>query len=41
MVLLRRIDKYIFKEILGPLVLGFLVYTFILLIQFLFRSGMD
>ena len=39
MVLLRRIDKYIFKEILGPLVLGFLVYTFILLIQFLFRSA--
>jgi LPS export ABC transporter permease LptF/LPS export ABC transporter permease LptG len=35
----RRLDRYIFTEILGPLGLGFLVYTFILLIRFLFQSA--
>ena len=34
-----RIDRYVFREVLGPLVLGFLVYTFLLLMQFLFRSA--
>lgn len=34
-----RIDFYILREILGPLGLGFLVYTFILLLQFLFSSA--
>ncbi|MEO1087918.1 MAG: LptF/LptG family permease, partial [Acidobacteriota bacterium] len=36
---MRRLDRYIFAEILGPLALGFLVYTFILLIQVLFKSA--
>ncbi|HEY0510949.1 MAG TPA: LPS export ABC transporter permease LptG [Thermoanaerobaculia bacterium] len=35
----RRLDRYIVTEILGPLGLGFLVYTFILLIRFLFQSA--
>jgi LPS export ABC transporter permease LptF/LPS export ABC transporter permease LptG len=35
----NRLNRYIISEILGPLALGFLVYTFILLIQFLFRSA--
>ncbi|HEX7184763.1 MAG TPA: LPS export ABC transporter permease LptF [Thermoanaerobaculia bacterium] len=35
----RRLNFYILKEILGPLGLGFLVYTFILLIRFLFQSA--
>jgi LPS export ABC transporter permease LptF/LPS export ABC transporter permease LptG len=35
----RRLDRYILTEILGPLALGFLVYTFILLIRFLFQSA--
>ncbi len=35
----RRLDRYILKEILGPLALGFLVYTFILLLRFLFQSA--
>src|SRR4029078_1505797 len=35
----RRLDRYIVTEILGPLALGFLVYTFILLIRFLFQSA--
>src|SRR3954453_21997245 len=35
----RRLDRYIFSEILGPLGLGLLVYTFILLIRFLFQSA--
>lgn len=35
----RRLDRYVFKEVLGPLVLGFLVYTFILLLRFLFQSA--
>ncbi len=34
-----RIDRYVFREVLGPLVLGLLVYTFLLLMQFLFRSA--
>jgi LPS export ABC transporter permease LptF/LPS export ABC transporter permease LptG len=34
-----RLDRYILSEILGPLGLGFLVYTFILLIRFLFQSA--
>jgi LPS export ABC transporter permease LptG/LPS export ABC transporter permease LptF len=36
---MRRLDRYIFAEILGPLALGFLVYTFILLLQALFKSA--
>ncbi len=43
-----RLDRYIFAEILGPLTLGFFVYTSILLMQALFkaaeliiRSGVD
>ena len=38
-MLLRRLDRYLIREILGPLALGFLVYTFILLIRFLFESA--
>ncbi|HEV2847193.1 MAG TPA: LPS export ABC transporter permease LptF, partial [Thermoanaerobaculia bacterium] len=34
-----RLNRYIFVEILGPLALGFSVYTFILLIRFLFQSA--
>lgn len=33
------IDRYIVRETLGPLALGFAVYTFILLIRFLFVSA--
>ncbi len=36
---MRRLDRYILAEVLGPLALGFLVYTFILLIQVLFKSA--
>ncbi len=35
----NRLTRYIVTEILGPLGLGFLVYTFILLIRFLFASA--
>ena len=35
----RRLDRYVFMEVLGPVTLGFLVYTFLLLMQFLFRSA--
>jgi len=35
----RKLDRYLITEILGPLGLGFLVYTFILLIRFLFQSA--
>jgi len=35
----NRLTRYILTEILGPLALGFLVYTFILLIRFLFGSA--
>jgi len=34
---MRRLDRYIIREILGPLTLGFLVFTFILLLQALFK----
>ena len=34
-----RLDRYVLSEIVGPLGLGFLVYTFILLLQFLFSSA--
>ncbi len=34
-----RLDRYILAEILGPLALGFFVFTFILLIQALFKSA--
>ncbi|MDY7095651.1 MAG: LptF/LptG family permease [Acidobacteriota bacterium] len=36
---MRRLDRYILSQILGPLALGLLVYTFILLMQFLFSSA--
>ncbi len=36
---MRRLDRYVFAEILGPLVLGFFVFTFILLLQALFKSA--
>jgi len=36
---MRRLDRYVMGEILGPLTLGFVVYTFILLMQFLFKSA--
>ena len=32
-----RLDRYLVREVLGPLALGFLVYTFLLLMQTLFR----
>jgi LPS export ABC transporter permease LptF/LPS export ABC transporter permease LptG len=38
-VLRIRLDRYVLTEILGPLALGFLVYTFILLLRFLFQSA--
>lgn len=34
-----RLDRYILAEILGPLTLGFFVYTIMLLIQALFKSA--
>lgn len=36
---MTRIDRYILSEISVPLVLGFFVYTFILLIQVIFKSA--
>jgi LPS export ABC transporter permease LptF/LPS export ABC transporter permease LptG len=36
---MRRLDKYIITEILGPVGLGFMTYTLLLLVQFLFRSA--
>ena len=36
---MRRLDRYILAEILGPLALGFFVYTTILLMQALFKSA--
>jgi LPS export ABC transporter permease LptF/LPS export ABC transporter permease LptG len=33
---LRRLDRYLLSELIGPFALGLLVYTFILLIQLLF-----
>ncbi len=34
---MARLDRYLTREVLGPLALGFLVYTFLLLMQTLFR----
>jgi LPS export ABC transporter permease LptF/LPS export ABC transporter permease LptG len=34
-----RLNRYIISEIVGPMGLGFLVYTFILLLRFLFQSA--
>ena len=39
MATVRKLDRYLMTEILGPLGLGFLVYTFILLLRFLFASA--
>jgi LPS export ABC transporter permease LptF/LPS export ABC transporter permease LptG len=39
MPLLRRLDRYVISETLGPLALGFSIYTFIMLVRFLFRSA--
>jgi LPS export ABC transporter permease LptF/LPS export ABC transporter permease LptG len=36
---LRRLDRYVISETVGPLVLGFSIYTFIMLVRFLFRSA--
>lgn len=36
---MRRLDRYMLAEILGPLTLGFVVYTMILLMQALFKSA--
>jgi LPS export ABC transporter permease LptG/LPS export ABC transporter permease LptF len=33
----RRIDRYLIAEVSGPFALGLLVYTFILILQYLFR----
>ena len=36
---MRRLDRYILREILGLLVIGFSLYTFLLLLQYLFSSA--
>ena len=36
---MRRLDRYLISEIFPPLGLGFIVYTFILLLQFLFKAA--
>jgi LPS export ABC transporter permease LptF/LPS export ABC transporter permease LptG len=36
---MRLLDRYLIREIIGPLALGFGLYTFILLVRFLFRSA--
>lgn len=36
---MRRLDRYVFNEVLGPFALGLLVYTSILWLQFLFQSA--
>ena len=36
---MRRLDRYVFREAVGPLVIGFSVYTFIMIIRFLFMSA--
>ncbi|TNF76232.1 MAG: LPS export ABC transporter permease LptG [Acidobacteria bacterium] len=36
---MRRDTRYVMAEVLGPFILGFLLYTFLLLIQFLFASA--
>lgn len=38
-MLLRRLDRYVLGEIIGPLALGFLIYTFIMLLRLLFRMA--
>ncbi len=38
-MLLRRLDRYILAEILGPLLLSFFVFTTILLLQALFKAA--
>ena len=35
----RLLDRYVLSETMGPLLLGFSLYTFILLIRFLFQSA--
>ena len=35
----RRIDRYLIAEMVGPIALGFLVYTGMLLLRFLFQSA--
>ena len=37
--MLRLLDRYVMREVVGPLALGFLLYTFILLVRFLFQSA--
>ncbi len=39
MRLFRRLDRYLISETLGPLIIGFLVYTFVVLAQFLLQSA--
>ncbi|MFN7962085.1 MAG: LPS export ABC transporter permease LptF [Thermoanaerobaculia bacterium] len=36
---MKRLDRYVFRETLTPLVLGLLIYTCILLVRFLFISA--
>ncbi|MCP4660941.1 MAG: YjgP/YjgQ family permease [bacterium] len=36
---MHRLDRYFLSEIVGPLVLGFMIYTFVLLLRVLFRSA--
>lgn len=36
---MRRLDRYVMTEIIGPLGLGFLIYTFILLLRVFFRAA--
>jgi LPS export ABC transporter permease LptG/LPS export ABC transporter permease LptF len=38
-VLGRRLDRYLIAEMVGPIALGFLVYTGMLLLRFLFQSA--
>ncbi len=37
--MLKRFDRYVFTEVLGPLALGLLVFTFILLMDVLFSAA--
>jgi len=37
--LMHRLDRYFLSEIIGPLVLGFMIYTFMLMLRVLFRSA--
>lgn len=37
--MLRRLDRYLISEIIGPVSLGFLIYTGMLLLRFLFQSA--